>query len=203
MASAAVPLIEWRRWVAAAAVTAVAAALVIADITVARFRHWWAAHALTTNTVTGLLVLAITVLVVNQVVRRRQERDRSRAVAAQAAILMSQARRSARTVTAVLDGSGDRDAASDELRTYMIMLLVGGPVLIEGRISRNFLEQAQHLAAELARALAAPAKAKGAPATGHGPHLDDAIKRLSAASAPLLQQLTPDEREAASGGPSS
>jgi hypothetical protein len=48
-------------------------------------------------------------------------------------------------VSQALAGSGDRDTASDEFRTYMIMLLVGAPVLIEATVSRNFLEQAQSL----------------------------------------------------------
>jgi hypothetical protein len=146
-----VPLTRWQDWVAAAAVTVVAAGLVIADILDTGFRHWWAAHALTTSTVTGLLVLLITFEVADQVVRMRQRRDRSRAVAAQAAILLAQAARTSHAVSAALDGSGERDAASDELRTYMMMLLVGAPVLIDDRLSRRFLEQAQHLAAELGR----------------------------------------------------
>jgi hypothetical protein len=46
---------------------------------------------LTTDTVAGLLVLMITVLVVDQVVRLRQGNSRARAVAVQAAILMTEA----------------------------------------------------------------------------------------------------------------
>jgi len=201
-----VPLTRWQSWVSAAAVTLLAVLLVIGDIDDAGFRHWWAAHALTTDTVAGLLVLMITLLVADQVVRMRQARDRSQAVAAQAAILMAQASRSCRAVTASLNGSGDRDAASEELRTYMIMLLVGAPVLIDARLSRNFLEQAQHLAAEMARSVWASAKADGTathpdahPDTHSGARLDEAMRRLRAASAPLLQPLTPEQQAAASG----
>ena len=53
---------------------------------------------LTTDTVAGLLVLLITVLVADQVIRLRQIKDRVRAVAAQAAILVNQAIRSAQAV---------------------------------------------------------------------------------------------------------
>jgi hypothetical protein len=187
-------------WASAAAVTLVATALVITEITDAGIRHWWAAHALTTDTVAGLLVLLITLLVANQVVILRQARDRSRAVAAQAAILLGQAGRSSRAVSAALDGSGDRDAASNELRTYMIMLLVGAPVLIDARASRMFLEQAQHFAAELARSLGVTKAA--APSAHPAARLDDALRRLRSASAPLLQRLSPDERTAATGDPS-
>ena len=122
-------------------------------------RHWWSSHALTTDTVSGLLVLLITLLVVNQVVRRRQLRDRSQAVAAQAAIMMAQADRASSAVSSALDGSGDRSSASDEFRTYMMMLLVGAPVLIDGRLSRSFLEQAQRLGGEMARVLATMTRA--------------------------------------------
>jgi hypothetical protein len=192
------PVTRWQDWVYAGAVTLVAAALVIADLADAGLRHWWAAHPLTTNIVAGLLVLLITLLVADQVVRMRQVRDRSRAVAAQAAILMSQAARSSRAVSAALNGSGERDAASDELRTYMIMLLVGAPVLIDARVSRNFLEAAQHLAGEMARSLGIVTGASGAPPR-HGARLDEAVRRLRTASAPLLQQLSPDQLSAASG----
>jgi hypothetical protein len=137
---------------------------VILDLTDDGLRTWWAGHAMTTDTVSGLLVLLITVLVVDQVVRLRQIKDRARAVAAQAAIMVSQATRSSQAVSQALAGSGDRDAAGDELRTYMMMLLVGAPVLIGAKASRNFLEQAQSLGAEMARALVA-ARTPGRPAT--------------------------------------
>jgi hypothetical protein len=56
-------------------------------------------HALSTDAVAGLLVLLVTVLVVDQVVSSRQLNDRARAVAAQAAIMVTQAARSARAVS--------------------------------------------------------------------------------------------------------
>jgi len=90
----------------------------------------------------------------------------------------------------VLAGSGDREAAGDEFRTYMMMLLVAAPVLIDARASRAFLEQAQALGGELVRALAA------ARPGGHGGYapgrLDDAVRQLGNASAPLLQALDPE-----------
>lgn len=56
--------------------------------------------------------------------------------------MAAQADRSARAVSALADGSGDRDAASDAFRTYMLMLLTGAPVLINDPTARHFLEQA-------------------------------------------------------------
>src|SRR5262245_54993170 len=109
-------LSRWQGWLAALVVTLLAGALVILEQTDDGLRRWWAGHARATGTVSGLLVLLITVLVVDQVVRLQQIKDRARAVAAQAAIINSQATRSSRAVSETLAGSGDRDAASDEFR---------------------------------------------------------------------------------------
>ena len=192
-------LSRWLGGFAALAVTVVAGALVILEVTDVGLRRWWAFHALTTDTVAGLLVLLITVLVVDQVVRLRQISGRARAVAAQAAILVNQAIRSAQAVSQALAGSGDRDAAGDEFRTYMIMLLVGAPVLIDAMVSRNFLEQAQSLGGEMARALTATARTTGQARTpgqaGYpAARLDDALQRLRTALTPLLQVLDPETR---------
>jgi hypothetical protein len=190
---------EWRGWLAALAATLVTAGLVAAEIGDAGMRHWWSGHALTTDTVSGLLVLLITVLVVNQVVRRRQLRDRSQAVAAQAAIMMAQAERASSAVSSALDGSGDRSSASDEFRTYMMMLLVGAPVLIDGRLSRSFLEQAQRLGGEMARVLATMTRAHHAEHAPAAPdaRLNAATAQLRTVAAPLLQPLGLSELVAA------
>jgi hypothetical protein len=164
--------------------------LVVADVADGALRRWWAAHALTTDTVSGVLVLLVTVLVVNQVLRRRQIRDRSRAIAAQAAIMMVQATRTSQAVSAALNGSGDRGAATDEVRTYMMMLLVGAPVLIDARTSRSFLEEAQRLGGEMTRALTVMGREhSAAPNT----RIDDSVARLRTASAPLLSLLNLEE----------
>ena len=165
----------------------------ILEVTDGGLRRWWAFHALTTDTVGGLLVLLITVLVADQVVRLRQIKGRARAVAAQAAIMVNQAIRSVQAVSQALAGSGDRDAAGEEFRTYMMMLLVGAPVLIDATVSRTFLEQAQALGGEMARALAATARTPGQ-ASYPAARLDDAVQRLRTASTPLLQVLDPETR---------
>jgi hypothetical protein len=182
-------------WPPAVLATAITVALVVGELANAGQRRWWAARPLTTDTVAGLLVLLITVLVVNQLLNRRQSRQRGHAVAAQAAIMAAQAARSAQAVSAVLNGSGDRDAASDGFRTYMMMLLTGAPVLINDPIARHFLEQAQYLGGLMARILAAIDRSpKGAEVPGDG--LDDAVRQLKSAAAPLLQLLTPEMRDA-------
>ncbi len=186
---------RWQGGLATALVTLVTLALVILDITDGGFRRWWADRALTTATVAGVLVLLITVLVVNQVVGMRQVRDRSQATAAQAAIVMAQAVRSSKPVSSVRDGSGDRDTASDEVRTYMTMLLIAAPVLIDAKVPRQFLEQAQHLGAELAHELTSIANSP-AETTRTSDRLDAAVKSLRKASTPLLQTLNPQQRAA-------
>ena len=196
-------LSRWQGWSAAIVVTLLAWALVIVEIVDKGTRRWWAGHALTTDTVAGLLVLLITVLVVDQVVSLRQINDRARAVGAQAAIILSQGVRAQREVSKALAqglGPGERDAAADEFRTYMIMLMVGAPVLIDVKVSRDFLEQAQALGGELALALGLGGRAKTPSSTAASDtRLEDAVKRLRATSTPLLQVLDPATRAAVQG----
>ncbi len=194
-------LSRWLGWLAALVATLLTAALVILDITDVAMRRWWDGHALTTDTVSGLLVLLITLLVVDQVVSLRQINDRARAVAAQAAIIMTEAMRASQAVdqaTAKGAHQSDRDAAADELRTYMMMLLVGAPVLIDEKLSRTFLEQAQLVAALMARAMGVTAKSPS-PGTLADARLDDAVQQLRAASTPLLQVLDPETQAAVRG----
>jgi len=193
-----VVLSRWQGGFAAIVVTLAAGALMILDVTDAALRRWWSGHALSTDMVSGLLGLLITVLVIDQVVRLRQINDRARAVAAQAAIMVNQAIRSSQAVSQTLANSGDRDAAGDEFRTYMMMLLVSAPVLIDAKASRNFLEQAQYLGGEMARVLGVTAGPPGQ-AGFSTTLLDDAVQRLKAASAPLLQVLDPETRTAVRG----
>ena len=182
-------------WLAAVLATLIAVALVSAELANAGQRRWWAARPLTTDTVSGLLVLLITVLVVNQLLIRRQNKQRGHAVAAQAAIMGTQAARAVQAVSALLNGSGDRDAADDGFRTYMMILLMGAPVLIDDPTARHFLEQAQYLGGLLARSLAAIDKApNSAPVPASS--LAGALQQLQSAAAPLLQLLSPDMRDA-------
>jgi hypothetical protein len=193
-----VMLSRWLGGLAAAAVALVACVLVILDLTDAGLRRWWDAHALTAATVAGLLVLMITVLLVDQVVRLRQGSSRARAVAIQVAILRTQAGIASRAVSQVLAGSGDRDRAYDEFRTYTMMVLAVAPVLIDAQTSRNFLERAQDLDAAMARALSVLTTAPGQEQF-LAAQLDDTLQALKSASTPLLQNLTPELRSAVRG----
>ena len=181
-------------WLAAVLAMVITLALVVGELTDAGQRRWWAAHPLATSTVSGLLVLLVTVLVVNQLLSRRQGRQRGHAVAAQAVVMVAQAARAAKAVSSVIDGLGDRDVASDGFRTYMMMLLVSAPVLIDDSVARRFLEQAQYFGAVMARTLALIDRSTGGAAVP-GDTLDDAVQQLQSAAAPLLQLLSPAVRD--------
>ncbi len=195
-------------WSAAVLAMLITLTLVVGELTNAGQRRWWAAHPLTTDTVAGLLVLLVTVLVVNQLLNRRQARQRGHAVAAQAAIMVAQATRSAKAVSSVIDGSGDRGAASDGFRTYMLMLLIGAPVLIDDPVARRFLEQAQHLGGVMAGTLAVIVRSTAGAAVASdttggaavpSDRLGDAMQQLQDAAAPLLQLLNPAMRDSIQG----
>ena len=181
-------------WLAAGLAVLVTVALIVGEITDAALRRWWGSHSLTTDTVSGLMVLLITVLFVNQLLNRRQEKQRSNAVAAQAAILLAQANQSAGAVSSVIGGSGDRDAASDGFRTYMMILLISSPVFIGGRAERRFLEQAQALGGVMAGRLQQINRSTDGAAVQNG-RLDDALKQFQSAAAPLIQPLNPGVRD--------
>jgi hypothetical protein len=181
-------------WSGAFTVTLVTAGLVFLNIADGSVRRWASRDAFATSVASGILVLLLTLLIVDRVNRSRQLRDRSRAIAAQAAIVFNQAARGAQAVVAALDTGGDRDAASDQLRTYMTMLLISSPVLIDASLSRTFLEEAQTLGGRLAIAMSRTRSSDASDELRAG--LDDAVDRLRVASQPLLAILRPDEQQA-------
>ena len=158
--------------------------LVVVDIVDRGVRDWFDTHAFTTDALTSVLVLLITVLIVNRIVSVRQQQDRMRVIAAQAAIISRQARRTADLVKESLTNADQREPASDELRTYMAMLLVSAPVLIEGSTARGFLESAQRLAALMSVAMENDPRRGAA-----GSRLDAAATAMREAATPLLAAL--------------
>ena len=159
-------------------------ALVAIDIVDRGVRLWFDTHAFTTDALTSVLVLLITVLIVNRIVSVRQQRDRRLVIAAQAAIIGRQARRTVDLVREALDHPDQREPASDELRTYMAMLLVSAPVLIESPTARTFLERAQRLAALMSIAM------ENDPSRGSvAARLDVAADAMRDAVEPLLAVL--------------
>ncbi|HEX3977957.1 MAG TPA: hypothetical protein VHW96_16935 [Solirubrobacteraceae bacterium] len=188
-----------REWTGALTISLIAVVLAALDILDGSVHRWWAEHAFTTSLVGGILVLLVTVLVADRVVNARQLRDRSRAIAAQAAIVMTQAARTAQVATAMLEGTGDREAVGDELRSYGTMLLISAPMLIAASLSRAFLEDAQRLAAEVARAL--HAHRRGTAGETERTLLDDAVQQMRKTSTPLLAILNAEQRVAVTEDP--
>lgn len=180
-------------WWPAAAVTVVTAFLVALDLDDTSVHRYWSRHSFTASVLSGVLVLLLTLLIVDRVTRTRQLRNQSRAIAAQAAIILAQAERAADLVPRATASDQDRDQASDELRTYTQMLLVSAPVLIDANTSRAFLETAQRVAAEIFRALHAPDPGGS---KRPQPRVDDAMNDLRQAGAPLLAVLNREQLNA-------
>jgi hypothetical protein len=185
-----------QEWIAAA-VMAVVLALIALDIVDDSFNRWFDHHSFTTDAVSTLLGLAVAALVVDRISDRRRLKDRAQVMAAQGAMIAAQGLRAKQAVTQVLDGDSDRDAAEDELRTYLTMMLTGAPALMDAPQTREFLETTQHLAAELARALVV---------TRSGDRPDDVDERLNGAAdrvrttvEPLLRMLNLDQQSAVWG----
>jgi hypothetical protein len=215
---------RWPSSLAALLVVAAGIVLIGGDIADRDMRRWWLAHSFTNSTVSGLLVLAFTGLVADQVIALRSHKQRLAALGAQAAIVLAQASRAATAVIAVRDGalpprgassandmqallaaagaevaedideggppSEQRQAASDEVRTYISMLLTAAPLLIDDNASRAFLEAAQRLARGLALTLRDVDAPTAAPDIAS---LDRAVAALRAAAQPLLKVFGDDQ----------
>jgi hypothetical protein len=177
------------RWLAAAGVAAVLALLSALDLSDRSFGHWAADRPFFTSTLTGVLVLLVAVLIVDRVIARRDEKDQSRSVAAQATIVMAEGARATAALDGALNGRGERSAAEDEVKTYLTILSMATPVLLGPHFSRGFLESAQALGADLTIALT---ESDLSPDTRR--HLNSAIDRLRDESAPILEFLDPEHR---------
>jgi hypothetical protein len=191
-----------RAWFAAAAVTAATGGLVAADSLDASLRDWWGQHAFTTSTVTGLLVLLVTVLVADRVIERRRTKDRSRAVAAQASIVLGQGVRACDAVRAWLDADPDagqdaEDAAGDETRTYTMAVMIAAPILIDAAATREFLETSQALGAQLTLALSH--RRKGTDTAEVVQRIAATLTRLRTLTQPLAKSLSPRLQAAITG----
>ena len=176
-------------WLPGFSVVPVLAGLVVLDVLDGAVSRWFVDHALTTAALTGILVLLITTLVVDRVIRRGQVQERATAVAAQAGLLARQAQRTAQTVRDALNGKAERDAASEEIRTFMVMLMVSAPLLIDTNSTRTFLESADRLAAVLARVVSRELHASDDTSA----KIARAAAAVDAASKPLMTILNPSE----------
>lgn len=192
----------WLAWSWAVIVMVITAVLVILDLADRSVAHYWSQHSFTSSVLSGLLVLLLTVLIVDRVTRMRQVRNQSRVIGAQAAMIVAQAARTADAITAVSPSPEEREATSDELRTYAQMLLISAPVLIDAPVPRAFLESAQRLAGQMFRTAG-----NGEDQAVAKQRVDAGVAQLRTAAAPLLAALNRAERAAVSsdgvndGGP--
>jgi hypothetical protein len=184
---------RWLAWSWALSVMVITAVLVILDVDNGAVHRYWSRHSFTSSVLSGVLVLLLTVLIVDRVTRRRQLRSQSRAIAAQAAIIVAQAARAVDAMTTSSPTEEDREAAADQLRTYAMMLLTSAPLLIGADLSRSFLETAQRVAAQLFQVLRDEEEGPV-----NKPRLEESLTGLRAAAAPVLRALKPDERAAVS-----
>ena len=184
-------------WRGALSVLVVTAALVVLDLSDPPVRRYWSRHSFTSSVLSGLLVLLLTLLIVDRVARIRQLRSQSRAIGAQAAVIVAQARRTADLITRSASSADDRDEASAELRTYTQMLLTSAPLLIGATVPRTFLETAQRVAAQLFRAQRDAGDKSSDQAKAR---LDDEVRQLENAAAPLIEALNRAQRAAVSSG---
>src|ERR1700729_3284151 len=90
---------RYTAWWGALTVMAITAVLVVLDLRDASVQRYWSRHSFTSSVLSGLLVLLLTVLIVDRVARMRQLRNQSRAIAAQAALILAQAKRASAAVT--------------------------------------------------------------------------------------------------------
>lgn len=185
---------RYRDWLGALSALVITVALVALDVSDRSISRYWARHSFTNSVLSGVLVLLLTVLIVDRVASIRQLRNQSRAIGAQAAVIVAQARRAADAIKRSPPSEEDSGVAPDELSTYMQMLLTSAPVLIEATTSRTFLETAQRAAAEMYRALRGAGQGD---ADRTKARVDKAVDQLNQAAAPLLKSLSTAQQAAA------
>lgn len=178
------------RRITAAAVAAGLVVLVVCDLSIGTFQAWWDRHSLTASIVSSLLVLAVTALIVDEVVARRRRKERATSVAVQALIVYGQGRRTWNAVkSSAADGKGGGNGAGsavEEWRALANMLLSASPALFEDPEARRFLEALERFSALLVSRLH---KSDGALAADDRQHLEAEFSKVEQAVRPLMARL--------------
>jgi hypothetical protein len=186
------------RRVAAAAVAASLIVLVVCDLLIGSFQGWWERHSLTASIVSSLLVLAVTALIFDEIVARRQRKERAISVAVQAIIVYGQGQR---TWNAVKSSGADRNGKGDgagsaledleEWKLLANMLLTASPALFEDPEARRFLEELERFSALVVRRVR---RSDGTLADDDRQHLEAEFSKVEQAVGPLRARLpTADE----------
>jgi hypothetical protein len=174
-----------RRLVAAALVVAIAG-LAGTDGLLPDVRTYWAEHALTGSLLSSLLAVAVTGLIVDELVARRQRRARSVSVAAQALIVYTQARHLRDSVVAGVE-SGDRSDSDADLRSFANMLLVASSTFFDDPVARAFVIEAERFAESSIEVISA--RDDRTHATSAHERLEAPMARLQLVVEPLARRL--------------
>jgi len=178
------------RIASAAVVSSTLLALVAGELWDAADRTWWNRHSFTGDVVSSLLIVGVTALLFDELVARRQGKDRSVSVAVQVLIVYGQARRVYNAVVASAD-EDDRTSAGEDLRSLANMLLTAGPGFFDDRQARQFLEQVERLAGSIYRAFTATAP--GPLSADVRERLETEMTRLAGIADPIVARIpTPD-----------
>jgi len=181
---------------AAAAVALTLFGLIASDLWIGGFRAWWDQHSLTASIVSSLLVLAVTGLIVDDVVARRQRRQRAVSVAVQGLIVFGQARRACGAILRS-DLDDARPSAVEELRSLAGMLLTASPSLFDDPLARQFLDQVERFSVAMFRASASSA----APNADDREGLTAEMSQLETTVEPLLARIPLKDRALLEGPP--
>jgi len=177
------------RRVMAVAIAAGLVAIVACDLLVASFRDWWDHHSLTGSIVSSLLVLGVTALIVDEILARRQRRERGTSVAVQGMIVYGQAVRAYSALTGARpDGSESSADLGEEMRSLASMLLTASPNLFDDPQARVFLENLQRLAGEMLRTMSASGSLSDKPSADRA-QLAAAMSAVQTSRLPLLARL--------------
>jgi hypothetical protein len=173
--------------------------LIASDVWIGGFRSWWDRHSLTGSIVSSLLVLAVTGLIVDEVVARRQRRERALSVAVQGLIVFGQARRACGAILSGDVAESGSSAAADELRNLASMLLTASPSLFDDPEARRFLEQVERFSVSMLRAVAPSSATALSPESRK--RLTSEMAHLNTTVAPLLARIPLKDRTLLEGPP--
>jgi hypothetical protein len=162
------------------------------DLWLGGFGAWWDRHSLTGSIVSNLLVLAVAGLIVDDVVARRQRRERAVSVAVQGLIVFGQARRACGAILSRDVEEPRSTAAADELRTLASMLLTASPSLFDDPAARRFLEEVERFSVSMRRTVSGPSTAALTSETRE--RLTAEMSQLKTTVEPLLARIPPKDR---------
>jgi hypothetical protein len=172
------------RRVAAVVVAVGLVTLVAGDLWIAGMQNWWDRHSLTSSVVSNLLVLAVTGLIVDEVV-------------VQGLIVYGQTRR-AHDAISVTGSLGVSTTAADELRTLASMVLTAAPNLFDDPVARKFLEEVERFSVSMVRIVSV--SSAGEVSAEDGRRLASEMARLKEFVNPLLNRIPAGDRNLLEGG---